>query len=296
MKELTPDEFRKLLPTICDRETSGDPAGWMPENPLWSHCAVASVLAQGFFGGDILFGKIKILGDATPGPAIISHYWNKLSEGESGREEDFTAAQFPDGYERPKSVRRVTNSLQHIRIRKSQRYKLLALRLARAVNNGNPIFNDPIYQKCFYAALDSPCKKMKFGCVITHDCQIVYAGCNNTIAPLKSLCEPDCIRSRIISRTESMLGACGHAEEGMWEVIRQGIPIQECELYVAGLYANGLPWFKPAAEHTCLRCAVQMYNARLKTIYVPVVARWVGLSPEEALETALSYATREKSI
>ncbi len=93
-----------------------------------------------------------------------------------------------------------------------------------------------------------------------------------------------------------MLGACGHAEEGLWEVVHKGIPVRECELYIAGLHANGLPWLKQAAEHTCLRCAVQMHNAHLKTIYVPVVDRWAGITPERALATARFYATKEKIV
>lgn len=135
---------------------------------------------------------------------------------------------------------------------------------------------------------------MKFGCVITHNGEVVYEGCNKTIAPLQSLCEPRCIRFGIASRTESMIGACGHAEEGMWDVIHRGIPISECELYVAGVYPDGLPWLKISAEHTCLRCAVQMHNARVKAVYVPVRDRWAGITTEKALETALAYAMQEK--
>jgi len=52
---------------------------------------------------------------------------------------------------------------------------------------------------------------------------------------------------------------------------RKDIPLNECELYVAGLYPNGLPWIKQTAEHTCLRCSIQMQNADVGTIYVPVI-------------------------
>lgn len=290
MKELTPNGFKELLPVICDQETSQDSNGWTPENPLWGHCAVVSLVAQNLFGGELLRGSLT----EVPGfEHMRSHYWNKLADGNI---EDFTKPQFGANY--PHGLKAEVRERSYVLSfpETVKRYKLLALRLAKGISNGNPIFDNPIYQRCFYAALDSPCQKMKFGCVITHDSEIIYEGCNKTIEPLKSLCESKCIRFSITSRTESMLGACGHAEEGMWDVVHRGVPIHECELYIAGFHANGLPWLKQTAEHTCLRCAVQMYNAHLKTIYVPVVDRWIGITPEQALDTARSYATKEKTV
>ena len=93
-----------------------------------------------------------------------------------------------------------------------------------------------------------------------------------------------------------MIGACGHAEElAIWSVVQMGFPLTKCELYIAGLYANCLPWFKSETEHTCLRCAVQQYHAKLKMIYVPVNDRWEGLTPEQALITARDYAIRQRN-
>ena len=265
-------EFRKILRTICARDTSADPGGWTPENPLWGHCAVVALLAQDMFGGKL----IRV--DLTHVPKFAhmrSHYLNDLG---SGQGEDFTAAQFGPQY-LPHELKSETRERSYVLSypETMERYQLLALRFFVTLGQGNEIFNDRIYQKCVYAALGSTCQKMRFGCVITHDGKVVYAGSNGTIGPLKSMCEPTCMRFAIQSRTESMLGACAHAEEGMWEVIHKGIPIHECELYVAGL--NPLPWLKDAPVHTCLRCAVQMYHARLRKIYVPVIDRWVGLSP-----------------
>jgi hypothetical protein len=94
-----------------------------------------------------------------------------------------------------------------------------------------------------------------------------------------------------------MLGACGHAEEFAMKIARDnGIPLKECDLYVAGVEGSGLPYIKQVAEHTCLRCSVQMYYAELKSINVPVKDRWESLSPQEALRTAARYATQEKQI
>ncbi|MEK7516140.1 MAG: hypothetical protein AAB562_00925, partial [Patescibacteria group bacterium] len=126
--------------------------------------------------------------------------------------------------------------------------------------------------------------------------EVVYEGCNKTLAPMKALCEPTCIRLSITSRTESMLGACGHAEEGMWEVIHRGTPISECNLYVAGVYPNGLPWLKLRREHTCLRCAVQMHYAKINAIHVPVVDHWESMTTEMAVKSALAYARQEKRL
>ena len=94
-----------------------------------------------------------------------------------------------------------------------------------------------------------------------------------------------------------MLGACGHAEEwALWDIVRRGIPLYECDLYIAGFYNNGLPWFKTEPNHTCLRCSVQMNYAKIHKVYVPVVNRWEGISIQEALKTAVSYAIGQKRV
>lgn len=285
---LTTEQFAELLPIICARDTSADPDGWTNQNPLWGHCAVVSLVAQNLFGGELL--RVSLL--ETPFADMGSHYFNKFSDGST---QDFTALQFEGQYPHGLDAEERTREYVLSNEATKKRYKLLMFRLAKALNENTPIFEDPMYQRCFDIALDSPCPKMKFGCVITHDGEVVYEGCNKPIDPLASVCDPECIRLSIASRTESMLGACGHAEEGMWLVVHSGIPISECELYVAGFHANGLPWFKQTDEHTCLRCSVQMYNARLKTIYVPVeLVGWAGISPERAVETARDYAARQK--
>ena len=133
--------------------------------------------------------------------------------------------------------------------------------------------------------------------MIVRNGEVIYEGFNHTIRTLKSLCEPKCIRLNIVSRTESMLGACGHAEEGaIWRVIRCGIPISECTLYVAGINPDGLPLINKQTEFTCLRCAVQIYNANIRSIYVPVIDHWGWIFPERAIETARAYATGEKKV
>lgn len=289
-EQITQEKFKEILPLICDKETSGDPKRWEAKNPLWGHCAVTAMLAHGLFGGKILSGKINFKTFKN-----ISHYWNLLSD---GKEIDFSCDQFGKNHAALPKGRNITGSVVFHRIKKSKRFKLLALRLAKKLNGDCKIFDDPIYQKCFFAALDSPCQKLRFGCVITHNSEIVWSGQNKTIDPLKSFCEPTCIRLSIQSRTESMIGACGHAEElGLWEVARMGIPLNECELYVAGINMQGAPLFKSLPGHTCLRCSVQMHNAKIKLIYGPAKDGWLpGITTEEALKTAKLFATKEKTI
>ena len=289
--ELSPEALLKIFPLICTKETSYSSKGWTKENPLYGQCTVVSLIAQSFFGGELLRASLKNSPDFK---RMRYHYWNRLPD---GREIDFTKDQFGDKY--PKGlVSEVKRRKEVIRIPTvEKRYKELALNLVKHLNKNNPIFDAPVYQRCFFSALESPCQKMKFGCVIKRGDEIVYEGNNKTIGPLKDLCDPKCIRFLIQSRTEQMLGACGHAEElGLWEVAKKGIPLNECELYIAGTHSNGLPWLKKEPEHTCLRCTTQMYNAGIKKIYVPVNDRWVGLTKEEAIKTALAYATKEKTV
>ena len=86
---LTPQRFQKLLLKACAKETSFDPDGWTPENPLWGHCAVVSLLANDYFGG--IF--VRAFLDETPFSSVGSHYWNILAD---GTEIDFTRDQFGD--------------------------------------------------------------------------------------------------------------------------------------------------------------------------------------------------------
>jgi len=290
-REISPDEYLAMLFRVCDCATSLDDAGWTRDNRLYAHCAVVSLVAQDLFGGTLLRATLE------PYPEFAhmrSHYWNRLPD---GREIDFTEAQFQGRKPALFGVERLRQDvLSPAYPNTVVRYKLLSCRITKA-RSSSPLFDDDIYQKCYVAALDSPCKKMKFGCVVVRNNEIVYEGNNHTIPELRSQCDSGCIRHSITSRTESMLGACGHAEEwALWKLVERKIPLSECELYIAGFYSDGYPWIKKTPEHTCMRCAVQMYHAHLANIYVPVADGWAQLSTEEALHTALLYATKEKTV
>lgn len=75
------------MPKICARETSHDPKGWTPQNPLHGQCVVVALLAHCLFGGTFLRASLE----NTPFSSMKSHYWNVFPD---GTEYDFTGAQF----------------------------------------------------------------------------------------------------------------------------------------------------------------------------------------------------------
>ncbi|HTK59643.1 MAG TPA: hypothetical protein VL283_00390, partial [Candidatus Baltobacteraceae bacterium] len=149
------ERFARLLPALCDRETSADPDGWTPENPLWGHCAVVTAAVQDRFGGDVMRASLEKF---PKWAQMRSHYWNRFPH---GGQRDFTEPQFggdpPQGLEAEESTR--TRILSYAPT--LERYKLLSWRLAQAENAGNALFEDEIYRRCYMAAMGSSCKKMR---------------------------------------------------------------------------------------------------------------------------------------
>jgi len=115
-------EFEAILPSICGSDTTLDPNGWTPQNPLWGHCAVVSLLAQELFGGELMRASLE----NTDFADMRSHYWNKI---ENGSEKDFTSPQFgdvyPEGLEPEVRTREYLLSNDNTR----NRYELLKKRL-----------------------------------------------------------------------------------------------------------------------------------------------------------------------
>lgn len=158
--------------------------------------------------------------------------------------------------------------------------------------------DDPIYKECIRQARMSPCQKKGVGAVLVDSSGfILEADHNRTIEGLESLCTPTCIRFSIQSRTESMIGACGHAEERILWKAKNIHVLWFCDLYVAGVTAEKEPEQRKVPEFTCLRCAVAMYYAGLRSVYVAYQGTsWVRQMPEEALASAKAYALGEKKI
>lgn len=288
---MTPKELEKILKQCWSRETSTSPEGWTPENPAWGQCAVTALVVQDLFGGELMRASLE----KVPGFEFMrSHYWNKLP---NGRRLDLSKTQFPTYAYRdiPRGEARARKyPLSHEPTRK--RYAILRLAIQNMLTP-NPIFSDPIYRDCFETAQMSECKKMRFGCVALHHGKTIAEAANTPIKALRHVCEPECIRSRIQSRTESMLGACGHAEEWtIQEVIQKGISLRATTFYIAGFNLDNTPWIKEKAEHTCLRCATQMHMAGIREIYVPTKSGWGKINPDTYILDALSYALGEKKV
>ncbi len=195
---MTLDELRTLLRKSWTKETSADADRWTKDNPAWGQCAITALVIQDFFGGELLRGEVMM----QEGPNI-SHYWNKLPD---NSEHDFTVEQFPSGYGRILETgirdRKYVLSFEATR----KRYALLRLAVENQINP-NPLFSDNTYRSCFEAAQTSQCQKMKFGCLVMYKNKAIAAAANKITDPLRHLCEPDCIRLNIQSRTESMIGA-----------------------------------------------------------------------------------------
>ncbi|KKS69020.1 MAG: hypothetical protein UV40_C0036G0004 [Parcubacteria group bacterium GW2011_GWA1_42_7] len=85
------EEFKKLVPKICCKETSADPEHWTCDNPTWGNCAEVALLVQELFGGVLIR---KSLADIPELSYLRSHYMNRLSD---GAEVDFTRDQFKNG-------------------------------------------------------------------------------------------------------------------------------------------------------------------------------------------------------
>ncbi len=111
------------------RETSLDENGWTSENPAWGHCAVASLVAQDYIGGELLRYDLK----GTAFESMRSHYRNRLP---SGKIHDFTEEQFQGNTPAlPEPVVRAREEvLDPVKYPKTvERYKLLKERVAEVL-------------------------------------------------------------------------------------------------------------------------------------------------------------------
>lgn len=115
------DHFEKVIPQICNADTSFSSDSWTNENPLSGHCSVIALLAQDLFGGSFLRASLQ----DTEFAAMKYHYINVLPNGE---QYDFTAQQFGHAY--PQNLvfteRTREDLLEHTET--SRRYALLKQR------------------------------------------------------------------------------------------------------------------------------------------------------------------------
>ena len=83
-------QYLEFIAPVCSAETSSDPKNWIPDNPLYGHCAVVALLVYEEFGGQFMRASLERVKGYEQ---MSSHYWNLLPD---GTEVDLTASQFKD--------------------------------------------------------------------------------------------------------------------------------------------------------------------------------------------------------
>lgn len=277
------NEYEEVLRRVLRREMSASKDNWQEENPFMGTCAVVALLTQKQFGGEILRASLE----GTEFGFMRSHYVNYIN----GEIVDLSGSQFGDKVPELNFVERKRSELV-FNEDTAMRLALLTLAFYEEVSGKeDKLFKDEIYLRCIKNAIQSPCQKAGFGAVVIDEKVGLIEGCNTTIDELSHLCDPECIRFNIQSRTESMIGACGHAEEWTMKKARDaGVVLAGKDMYVAGIKIDGMLWIKSAPEHTCLRCALQQHMAGLN-VMVPYAGEWVRISHEDAVLQASLYAT-----
>ncbi|HXV27307.1 MAG TPA: hypothetical protein VD862_04795 [Candidatus Paceibacterota bacterium] len=165
----------------------------------------------------------------------------------------------------------------------------------------HPLKNDPVFRACIEAALKSPCQKLRFGAALVYEdgftLRVSRTECNRPVEGLEEWCTPQCIRFSIPSRTESMVGACGHAEERLlWSALRRGDLSPTDHLYVTGVDVDGNPGVRKLPEFTCIRCAVAIAYSGVASVNFVYDGRWVRRTPAQALASARQYASGTKKV
>lgn len=151
------------------------------------------------------------------------------------------------------------------------------------------------YERCIELARLSPCQKLGFGALLIDPMNdiLIAEAYNEPILPLADDCIPDCCRFNIPSRTQSMLGACGHAEEAcLWKVAKDPrvLRYDHLEIYVAGVSSAGVPLVKSKLTFTCIRCAVQMYRAGIRGVNVWMDDAWHFVDVYNTVQQSRDYA------
>jgi len=154
-----------------------------------------------------------------------------------------------------------------------------------------------IYEMCLALAKQSACKKLGYGAVLLHkdssaQWTLVSQARNSPLLPLSDLCANECIRLKIKSGVNVMVGACAHAEElCIWAAMRDGArDLRHCELFVQGVTPDDTPVVLTTESFYCIRCASQMYLAGVRGVNVWGGGEWHFVSSEDALSRAKLYA------
>lgn len=153
-----------------------------------------------------------------------------------------------------------------------------------------------IHDLCIALAKQSPCKKRGFGSLLFLSNGAIYHAYNEPIAPAKHLCDGECIRLKIPSGSDALLGACGHSEElAIWKAITDGRSVKGAKLYVAGVNKpDNDPYFKSEPYFYCVRCATLMHYSGIAGVHVWVNTdeRWHYLTADEAYQSSMDFALK----
>ena len=153
---------------------------------------------------------------------------------------------------------------------------------------------DDYYLLCRELAKQSPCQKRGFGSILVLENKKEYLAYNEPIAPAKHLCSGECVRFKIPSGSDALLGACGHSEElAIWKAINNGESVKGAKLYVAGVNKpDDDPYFKSEPYFYCVRCATLMHYAGLAGVHVWVNTdeQWHYLTADQAYQSSLDFA------
>ena len=153
-----------------------------------------------------------------------------------------------------------------------------------------------IYDLCIEKAIESPCQKRGFGAVLMMGGNVVALTNNHHLEVAGHICDPTCIRFKIDSGSDSMIGACGHAEEhAVWQAtkIYGDLSSKMAMLYVAGVSKpDNVPLVKTEPFFYCIRCATLMNYAGIFGVNVWVDERWHFLNSKEAYQSSLDFALK----
>ena len=156
-----------------------------------------------------------------------------------------------------------------------------------------------LYNRLTRTAQKSPCQKLGFACALMKRDFLTIVTYNAPLKWSKFVCDDECVRFEIPSRTQSMIGACGHAEEkAIWKAIEKFGTAQGSHLYVTGvLKPSNEPLIYSRTEFSCIRCATIMNYAKVKSINWWIDGKTlVSQTPQEAYKSSMRFALGEIKI
>lgn len=299
------------------KETSSTPDLWSKENSHAGHCAVATVIAQDYLGGEIM--RARLPEEWAKRLRTQTHYWNQFEE-KTGDDfgtliADFSKAQFPDSFPYADFVRGRVGNLENkpdnrayiLQFPETQkRYKMLCERVQKFIAS-NPLYSDEKFLLAWETAFsdEATCPKMRFGCLVySQNGSLITKSPNKLFTNQfgkERLCSLDgssCVRMGIASRMDATLGDCGHGP--IWcikQVFDNGYgpaDLKHLNFYEAGFYLDGSPWWRSDMSYSCTYCQNMFAIFGLDKIYGAINGAWHPLLTKDSLYSSVEYAQGKK--